>query len=109
MEKFIELLSNLKSRSTVLRPFHSVMIILVCLLGIVLCKENGSWLLPIIVAILVFVVAGFMIAYFKCLNRNPDDLRSENYNISKLEIENNIKQNNSDKHKTSINKKYNQI
>ena len=87
MEKFIELLSNLKSRSTVLRPFFWVMIILVSLLGIFLYKENASWLLPIIVAILVFAVAGFMIAYFKCLNRNPDDLRSESYNIKKLEIE----------------------
>lgn len=92
--KIVEIVSNTKANSTVLRPFYWMMIILVGLLGICLYyKESASWLLPVIIALLVIVVAGFMIAYFKCLNRNPDDLRSESYNISKLEIENNNSQN----------------
>jgi len=95
MVKLLELLSKAKPNSTVLRPFYWVMIILVSLLGISLFKESASWVAPVIIALLVIVVVGWMIAYFKCLNRNPDNLRSESYNISKLEIENNISQNNS--------------
>jgi len=88
--KLLELLSKAKPDSTVLQPFYWVMLILTFLLGICLSKEIAWWLLPPIIALLVIVFVGWLIAYFKCLNRNPDDLRSESYNIKKMEIENNI-------------------
>ena len=43
--KLIELLSNLKARSTVLRPFYWVMLILFSLIGIFNSNKTDWWIL----------------------------------------------------------------
>lgn len=88
-----EFLSKAKPNSTVLRPFYWLMAIPVTPIVVCIWKESDDGVLYILLGLLVVAFIVFVIAYFICLFKNPDHLRSEGYNISKMEIENNIKQN----------------
>jgi len=85
--KLIELLSNSKPRSTVLRPFYWAMIIPTSLFGLCMYSKSDWWIILILLVLLIIAFIAFLAAYFICLSRNPDNLRSESYNINKLEIE----------------------
>lgn len=89
--KLIELLSNTKPNSTVLQPFYWVMLILLGLIYIFNSNKTDRWILLILIVALLIVVIAFVVAYFICLTKNPDNLRSESYNMNKLEIESGIK------------------
>ncbi len=82
--KLLDLLSKANPKSTVLRPFYWVMAFPIT--PIVVCIWNNSYglVLYISLALLVVTVIAFLVAYFICLSKNPDHLRSENYNISKI-------------------------
>jgi len=98
MMKQFELLTKAKPNSTVLQSFYWLLAFSCATIAICVWKESSSYTLYVSLGVFVFLSIAFVVVYFICLFKNPDLLRSENYNINKLEIENNIKQNNSSKH-----------
>jgi len=87
MMKLIELISNSKPRSTVLRPFYWMMAFLFTSICTCIFNKSYGWVLDVSLVFFVIIIIAFLVAYFICLSKNPDHLRSENYNINKLEIE----------------------
>lgn len=73
-------------KSNVIKPLSGMMIIFV--IGAIASHYFDVPYLPFLLALLATICGtGMLIAYFFCLFRNPDLLRSERYNLEKTAIE----------------------
>jgi len=73
-------------RSNVVKPLMGMVIILLCATA-VLFYVKFFLFATIIGGLAIAIVVAFLIAYFYCLWKNPDLLRSERYNLEKTAME----------------------
>jgi len=79
------------SRSTVLQPFYWIIGILTTGIFAALQASAPDWVLQVIVLGLGLSIIAFLGAYFYCLVKDRDALRSERYNVTKMAIESGLK------------------
>lgn len=73
-------------KSNVIKPLSGMMIIF--LIGTVVLSYFNVAYFPIVLGVLTTICGiGMLFAYFFCLFKNPDLLRSEKYNLEKTAIE----------------------
>lgn len=76
------------SRSSVLAPLNWIMAMLfAAYISAMAVVGAAPWLLIAAAVSIAPVLALQLISYYKCLIKNPDLLRSEHYNVTKLAIE----------------------
>ena len=90
-QSFIEKGTLSGSRSTVLQPFYWIIAILTS--GVFACLQAKApeWVLILVVSGMSLSILGFLFAYFYCLVKDKDALRSEKYNVTKMAIEQGFK------------------
>ena len=75
------------SRSTALYPLAWAFTLDLATLIAAIWERAPSWV-PVLLAVLAAVLLGaYLIAYFYFMVKNPDALRSENFTLSKMQIE----------------------
>lgn len=86
LKNILESVTSQGYRSNVVKPLMGVMVI--CGIGsIVAFYYEAEILAFVFIGLVCFTVIAFVVAYYICLFRNPDLLRSERYNLEKTAIE----------------------
>lgn len=86
LRQILECATSQGYRSNTVKPLMGVMII--CFIGAIAAfYYNAVIIAYILTGLGVIVAISFLIAYFYCLTKDPNLLRSERYNLEKTAIE----------------------
>lgn len=86
LEKFANFASGIKYRSNALNPLWPIFLILGAITVAAFATRVG-WIIAFTISIVLVFLVFFMICYTYFMITNPDHLKSEKYNIKKLELE----------------------
>lgn len=85
-KQFLEFATSQGYRSNVIKPL--IVCIIISILGSTAGAYYGSQTIILCCLVLAFIfVIAFLVAYFFCLYKDPNLLRSERYNLEKTAIE----------------------